>query len=574
MTETMSTLYLGLDSSTQSLTAMVVEAGTGEVVFEHSIDFDDELPQYGTRNGVLPSENPTLALAPPLMWAEALERMFAAIAAGDLDLARLAAIGGSAQQHGSVYLRPRAAGVLATLDAERPLAGQIAPALHAKAGEAMAAAVAREETTKRKHVDVGPDAVRRGKCPPGYGIFSRPVSPVWMDSSTTEECAEITEAIGGADRLAQITGSRAFERFTGPQIRKFYKQDPSSWGGTALVHLVSSFLASLLTGGHAPLEPGDASGMNLMDLRTRDWSMAALEATAFGLDDRLPPIVPSSTVIGALSPYWRQRFGLPAARVVAFSGDNPCSLIGTGLFREGQVAVSLGTSDTIFGPMREPRVDPSGTGHVFGAPTGDYMGLTCFRNGGLARERVRDEHGLDWEGFSAALRDTPPGNGGALMFPWFEAEITPHVPDPGVRRVDLDPGDAARNVRAVIEAQMMALANHSRWTGVDIDVIHATGGAAVNEDILQVMADVFDAEVRRFEVSNSACLGAALRARHADALASGDELPWADVVRGIAEPVAGTSLQPIPQNTAVYADLRRRYAELEAEAVDHPESAP
>ena len=39
--------------------------------------------------------------------------------------------------------------------------------------------------------------------------------------------------------------------------------------------------------------------------------------------------------------------------------------------------------------MRELVVDPSGTGHVFGSPAGDYMGLTCFSNGSLARDRVR-----------------------------------------------------------------------------------------------------------------------------------------------------------------------------------------
>ena len=32
------------------------------------------------------------------------------------------------------------------------------------------------------------------------------------------------------------------------------------------------------------------------------------------------------------------------------------------------------------------------------------MALTCFANGSLARERVRDSHGLDWDGFAAALR--------------------------------------------------------------------------------------------------------------------------------------------------------------------------
>ena len=99
---------------------------------------------------------------------------------------------------------------------------------------------------------------------------------------------------------------------------------------------------------------------------------------------------PAWTIAGTLSPYWQQRHGFPPARVVAWSGDNPCSLIGTGLVREGRVAVSLGTSDVIFGLMEEPRVDSTGTGHVFGAPTGAFMGLTVFKNGSLARERVRD----------------------------------------------------------------------------------------------------------------------------------------------------------------------------------------
>ena len=71
--------------------------------------------------------------------------------------------------------------------------------------------------------------------------------------------------------------------------------------------------------------------------------------------------------------------------------------------------------------MGEPRVSPDGTGHVFSAPTGDFMGMTVFQNGSLARERVRDAYGLDWAAFEAALRATPAGNGGAMMLPWFES---------------------------------------------------------------------------------------------------------------------------------------------------------
>jgi xylulokinase len=544
-------LYLGLDSSTQSLTAIVLEvdrAGT-RLVFEHALSFDEALPQYGTRHGVLVDHGPAkaghderpteaghyeggagVAVSSPLLGADALDVMMAKIASSGLDLSRLAAIAGSAQQHGSVYLNANAASVLGQLNPDRAPAAQLA------------------------------------------GCLSRTVSPIWMDASTSRECEEITAAVGGPRTLAERTGSRAFERFTGPQIRKFFKQQPDDYGATDRVHLVSSFLASLLAGHHAPIDPGDGSGMNLMDLATASWWPPALEATAPGLAAKLPDIAPSWTVAGTLSRYWQTRHNLPPARIVAWSGDNPCSLVGTGLVREGVAAISLGTSDTIFSLMREPRVDTTFTGHVFGAPTGDFMGLTVFANGSIARERIRDQFGLTWSGFSAALAATPAGNHGRMLLPWFAPEITPLVLQPGLRRFGLASDDGQSHVRAIVEAQMMALALHSKWMQVKVATIHATGGASANRDILRVMADVFGAEVCQAEVGNSACLGAALRARHADGVANGERLTWDEVVAGVVEPLITLRLQPDRERHAIYKDLMPVYARREAEALNQPRS--
>ena len=515
-------LYLGLDSSTQSLSAIVidVEHDRRQVVFDDAVSFDDDLPHYGTRHGVLPHADPLVAVSSPMLWADALAVLFARLSQRGLDLRRLAAISGSAQQHGSVYLNRAAADRLGALDPGRPLREQVA------------------------------------------ALLARDVAPIWMDSSTSSECREIAGAVGGDRVLAERTGSRAFERFTGPQIRKFFKTEPGRFDATARVHLVSSFMASLLAGQHAPVDPGDASGTNLMDLVACEWWPAALHATAPNLAEKLPSIAPPWTVVGPLSQYWQRAHRLPPAKVIVWSGDNPCSVIGTGLVREGHVAVSLGTSDTIFGVMQTPRVDPTATGHIFGAPTGAYMGLTCFKNGSLARERVRDAFGLTWAGFSQALASTPPGNGGRMLLPWFEPEITPAVITPGVHRHGLAPDDGPGHVRAVIEAQQMALALHSRWMGVDIDTIHATGGAATNVEILQVVADVFGAEVCQLEVANAACLGAALRAYHADRLAEGHAVSWPEVVHGFVEP--RRRLRPDPGRHAMYVELMQKYAAFEA----------
>ena len=50
--------------------------------------------------------------------------------------------------------------------------------------------------------------------------FSIDRCPIWQDSSTTEECKMLEAAAGDAQALANLTGSRAYERFTGNQIAK------------------------------------------------------------------------------------------------------------------------------------------------------------------------------------------------------------------------------------------------------------------------------------------------------------------------------------------------------------------
>ena len=110
----------------------------------------------------------------------------------------------------------------------------------------------------------------------------------------------------------------------------------------------------------------------------------------------------------------------------------------------------------------------------------------------------------------------------------------------------------------------MALANHAAPLSLArIDRVIATGGAAVNRAILQVMANVFNADVDRLDVENSAALGAALRAYHADRLASGEPVSWNTVVSGFTEPHPGHRVPPNPKHAAVYATLRKEYAMLE-----------
>jgi xylulokinase len=521
--------FLGLDSSTQSLSAVLIDTDEGAVVAEHAVSYDEKLPAYGTENGVLGSPDPTIAHSPPLMWVEAVDVLLSEMRDSGVDFSGVAAVSGSGQQHGSVYLNAGAEEVLASLDPDEDLAGQMG------------------------------------------GIFSRETSPIWMDSSTSVQCDAMNEALGGREAMARATGSVAFERFTGPQIRKFYEEWGIAYGETDTIHLVSSFLASVFSGRHAPIDRGDGAGMNLMDISRDSWHAACLEAAAPGLVGKLPPIVPSDTVIGEISRYFtRYGFSRDALSVV-WSGDNPNSLIGTGLVEAGRIAISLGTSDTYFGYMPELHVDPAGEGHVFGAPCAGFMSLICFKNGSLARERVRDAYVYSWDDFSRALESTLPGNGGRIMLPYFDPEIVPRVLEAGVRRYRLDENDADGNCRAVVEAQMLSMKLHSRWMGVEPEIIYATGGASANRQILRVMADVHNAAVYRFESGQSAALGAALRAAHAFHRHAGEEEPWDEIVKGFAEPVEGSRIEPDPDAACVYEEMADLYEACEGHALNGEE---
>ena len=463
--------YLGIDSSTQSMKGLVIDPSEGKVVVSAGVNFKADLPQYHCPDGVLANSDPLVKHADPLMWLAALDLLLQRLAATGTDMGKIAAIGGDGQQHGSVYLNSHFSKALSGLKPEAALADQL------------------------------------------KGALARPTSPIWMDSSTSAECRELDNEFGA--RLQADTGSPAIERFTGPQIRKFAKTDPERYAQTERIHLVSSFLCSVLIGKDAPIDSGDGAGMNLLNLRTLAWDEEIADFTAPGLARKLPRV--GGGVAGGLHAYFA-KYGLkPGVPVAVWTGDNPASLVGTGAWGKGVAVVSLGTSDTFFAALEAFRTDPDGCGHVFGNPAGGFMSLACFKNGSLARDRVRHEAGSDWEFFDkTAFELTPAGNGGRLALPWFVPEITPPVLTPGLR-ANFDFASAAPEVRirAVVEAQALALRSHAQWIGT-FDAIRVTGGASKSPGIRQTLADVFQARVESIAVADSAALGGAMLAAHAD----------------------------------------------------------
>lgn len=501
---------LGLDASTQSCSAIIIDTERSSIVAEASVNFGERLPQYNAPSGFIPGGANGEVQSDPRMWLDALELLLGQLK-DQCDLSKVAAISGAGQQHGSVYLNSKWLDTLGALSPTESLARQISD------------------------------------------CFSRNTSPIWMDTSTAEECREIAIAVGGDGVVCAKSGSITIERFTGPQIRRFYKNDPEGYAQTERIHLVSSFICSVLCGSDAPIDTGDGAGMNLLNIQTWAWDTDLLEATAPELGKRLPEVVPGNTEAGEISEYFVKKYGFATGTpVTVFTGDNPSSLVGMGASQPGKIVVSLGTSDTFFAAMPGVVADPEGCGHVFGNPASGSMSLQCFVNGSLAREAVKDKFGYDWGQFTAAFAQTPAGNDGNIMVPFFRPEISP--------RVDLDApilkgsesfehwDEADAAIRACVEGQFINMKLRTAWMQLQTEVIYLTGGASKNDAIAQVVADVFQAQVQRLAVSGSVALGAALRAA-----SNSLGLPLTQLEDTFCQPEAGSTVEPKAPADAYHA---------------------
>ena len=518
--------YLGLDLSTQGLKAIVINSDL-QIIFETSVTFDKDFPEFGTEGGAL--IDGVFVTAPSLMFVKALDRIMEQLGASAVNLSDIKSISGSGQQHGSVWLNEQAKERLASLDTTKTLADQL------------------------------------------ESIFSMNNGPIWMDSSTSAYCSELEDAIGGSKELAKITGSKAFERFTGNQIAKYFYTTPNVYAKTERISLISSFVPSLLIGDFAAIDFSDGSGMNLMDINTGQWNDTALNyAGGKSLQQKLGTPQASHEVAGTISQYFVKKYGFDKdCKIILFSGDNPNSLAGLAVTGPNNVIISMGTSDTIFGSTQ--KASPSEkSGHVFVSPMNpkEFMVMLVKQNGSLTREKVRNQWADgSWKTFTEMLDKTPAGNNGNIGIYVYTPEITPAIKNTGVFRFDakgnaVDSFTAEEEVRAVYESQFLSLRLHSEQFGLNPDMIVATGGASVDKALTQVIADVFGKPVGVAETPDSAAMGAAYRALHGYLCdQEGGYVPYTDVTAKALQPVVVSS--PDRKNHAIYSKMLVRFKKLE-----------
>ena len=294
--------------------------------------------------------------------------------------------------------------------------------------------------------------------------------------------------------------------------------------------------------------------MNLWNIKKGAFDERLLELCAgkFGVEDLKKKLgaVPEDggLHLGPVHPYYTKRYGFsPDCTVIPATGDNPATILALPL-RASDAMVSLGTSTTFL--MSTPSYKPNPATHFFNHPTtaGLYMFMLCYKNGGLAREKVRDaiNESLNdhpdhpWDNFDKIALQTPalgqrkptdPMKMG-LFFP--RPEIVPNIHS-GQWRFTYDPntGDLQETTdgwttpqdeaRAIVESQLLSLRLRSRDLTQTPDNglpaqprrVYLVGGGSKNKAIAKMAGEILGGVegVYKLDVGDNACaLGAAYKA--------------------------------------------------------------
>jgi xylulokinase len=384
---------------------------------------------------------------------------------------------------------------------------------------------------------------------------------LWCDTSTSAECAEIMESVGGQKETIKAIGNAVLPGFTASKILWLKKHEPQNFKRLATILLPHDYLNFWLTG-EKVMEFGDASGTALLDVRKRKWAPAVLKAIDADLAGKLPPILYSHQPAGRLQRSTANELGLNTDVLVsAGGGDNMMGAIGTGNTRAGVITASFGTSGTIYACAEKPVVDPRGEIAAFCDSTNRWLPLLCTMNVTVATEMVRSDFKMSHEQFSNAASRAPAGCDGLFLLPYLEGERTPNVPDGtgvyvGVNaRTFTGPHFARATMEGVTLGMNYGLRRLAQL-GVKPSQIRATGGGAKSKVWRQIMADIFDAEVVTLKVSEGAAYGAALQALWCWRLQQGEKVSIEAITDEFVTLNKSETATPNEANAAIYRELQ------------------
>ena len=327
---------------------------------------------------------------------------------------------------------------------------------------------------------------------------------LWNDTESAPQAEALVHA-RGAQWWAEAVGSVPVASFTVTKLAWLREHERDTFDRVAHVLLPHDWLTLQLTG-ELVTDRGDASG-------TGYWSPSAggYVADVFALLGVDPDVAPR--VLGP-----RDVAGNLGDVVVGpGTGDNMGAALGLGL-QEGDVAISLGTSGTVFAVSPDATSDATGAVAGFTDATGRFLPLVCTLNATKVTDTMARLLGRERDEFERLALAAPPGADGVVLVPYFDGERTPNLPDAtgAIRglRSDTGPESLARAAYEGVACNLLDAFDALTCAGVPTGSgrVFLVGGGARSAVYPQLVADLLQRPVLVPEPAEYVARGAAVQA--------------------------------------------------------------
>ncbi|HVC67261.1 MAG TPA: xylulokinase [Acidimicrobiales bacterium] len=384
---------------------------------------------------------------------------------------------------------------------------------------------------------------------------------LWNDTESAPEAAAMVAGLG-AGEWATRTGSVPVAAFTVTKLAWLARHEPGTARAVRSVLLPHDYLTYRLTG-RMVTDRGDASGTGYFDPAGGAWLPGLLEEVV-GPGDwaaRLPAVLGPTEAAGPLGAAGAAALDIGRTGLVGpGTGDNMAAALGLGL-APGRVAISIGTSGTVFARSAGPSADPTGTVDGFADAAGGFLPLVCTLNATRVTGAVARLLGVTDEGLDALAFAGPSGASGTTLLPYFDGERTPDRPAAtGVLaglRSEVTREDLARAaVEGVVCGLLDALDALAAVVPAEEGPLLLAGGGARSPAFRRVLADLSGRPVLVSDLDEAVATGAAVQAA---AVLTGRPLDEVQTAWGLG---GGSTVEP--DGSVDAAAVRDAYAALRA----------
>jgi xylulokinase len=350
---------------------------------------------------------------------------------------------------------------------------------------------------------------------------------IWADQRGVTEAQVLIDKVG-MENTYHITGHRASPSYSGAKIMWVRANQPEIFSQAYKFIHAKDFIVARLTGKFVT-DYSDASGMNLYDLKSFDWSEQILQAIELDRE-RLPELHASTDIVGEVLPEVAEEVGLAAGTpVVIGGGDGCCAAVGAGVVREGSAYNYIGSSSWIGIATCEPIYDPGLRTFTWAHMVPNmYHPTGTMQAAGGSYQWLRDvfceqekETALrlkvsPYELMNLEADSSPAGANNLLYLPYLLGERAPRW-NPKARgayfglTMSHNRADIIRATLEGITLNLKVILNAFEEQGAQVDEMRVIGGGARGRVWRQIMADIYNKPiVRPALLEEATSMGAAL----------------------------------------------------------------